>query len=424
MPEEAIELGMADYVVVGEGEKTTQELIDAIEDNKTAEELAGIRGIVYKKGNKIINTGENDLICNLDELPYPAYDLVPIGLYRTSECMIPKAEKKAVHVLTSRGCPNNCSYCASPRLYRRRVRFRSVGNVMDELRYLGSLGIRWVHFHDDNFLLNKRRIIDLCDMMLKNKLKLEWTCLANTHTVASSPEILSLMKKAGCIGVEIGVESGDPEVFSHISKEQDIEEIRKAAAYIREAGLYAEYLMMAYNIGETIDSPYNSMRLLYEMNFGKRIEGHEIPLFDTEKMILMGHLARASPGSVFYDIAKREGMVLTKTWDDHFEENIGFIPNSFLDDRIHVIKRTDDVLKHIKIHEKQIRFYIDNCFYTSSYVLQGLGSLDELFLLMKKIYLGYDRKTVREALEKGDPKVVVSAVSILSLLRLIGSRQS
>jgi len=424
MPDEAIEQGLADYVVVGEGEKTMQNLIDTLEDGNLPE---NVNGIAIKRSNKIIHTKENEFICDLDKLPFPAYDLVPIGLYRTSECMIPGKQKKAVHLLTSRGCPNNCSYCASPKLYKRRVRFRSIENVISELKELKNIGIEWVHFHHDNFLISKTRVEELCTKIIENKLEFSWTCLANVKTVAKHPEILSVMKNAGCIGVEIGIETGDTDVFQKIGKDQDIDIIKKAAREIKKAGLYAEYLMIAYNIGETIDSPFLSMKLLYEINFGNdepktKNKLDKIPDFDTKKIVLMGHLARASPGSLFYTQAKKQGMLLTKTWNDHFEENIGFIPNSFLDDNIKILKKVNNVLQYIKSHEKQLRFYVDNCFYTSNYVLREFESLDDFFVLMEKIYMEYCNKTVREVIDElGSPKIVVSAVSMLSLLRLVGN---
>jgi len=287
------------------------------------------------------------------------------------------------------------------------------------------MGIGWIHFHDDNFLLDKDRVRELCHRIIEDRINFQWTCLANVETISKHPEILGLMKRAGCIGIEMGIESGDMAVLKKLNKNQSLENIKKAVKSIRENNIMVMYLMMEYNISENIDTSYRSMRLLYEMTFGP-LETDQIPEFVHDKMLLMGHLVRASPGCEFYDEAEKNGRVLTKTWDDHFEENICFLPNSLLHDIPIKLRRfsEEEVLAFIEKNEKNILFYIDSCFYTSRIIInENFEKITDFYKIMQKLYLECDGvKTVEQVISGQDIKSAASALSMLSLIRLIGSK--
>jgi anaerobic magnesium-protoporphyrin IX monomethyl ester cyclase len=424
LPQEPILQGKADYVIFGEGEISVIQLINVIEKGGSVE---NINGIAYKKGSEIIKNQKRDFICNLDKLPFPAYHLVPIGLYRTSECMVPGLKKKAVHVMTSRGCSNNCSYCASPKLYHRTVRFRSIDNVISEIEFIKKIfGIRWVHFHDDNFLLDYNRVKELCDQIINKNIIIKWTCLANVTTIVKHPEIIPLMKKAGCVGIEMGVESGDENVFKSINKNQNLEIIKEASDLIKKADIEVFYLMMCYNLGENIDTPFKSMKFIHELTYGK-LDSENKP--DFKNINLMSHLTRASPGCDFYEVSQKKGKILTKSWNDHYEENIGFIPNSFLYDIPKKLRyfSKEKLKKYLNSNEKIITFLIENHYYTAKEIIfKDFKSYEEFFNFMIDIFLKCDSEKTVYGIAKEinyNLKLVVSAISMLSLLRIIGSWQ-
>jgi anaerobic magnesium-protoporphyrin IX monomethyl ester cyclase len=424
LPEEALTRSSADVVVVGEGEETLTDLICAWEQGR---DISSVLGIAYLHEGSLKLTGERPFIDHLDELPLPSYPLVPLGLYQTSECMVPGAQHKAVHVLTSRGCPNSCSYCASPKLYKRRVRWRSIDNVMKELRLLKAMDISWVHFHDDNFLLDPARVRLLCRRLRSEGLGVSWTCLANVATVAAHPDILNEMKESGCLAVEIGVESGDEKVLRILKGSQDLSLIRNAVRYLREAQITAGFLMMGYTIGETLETPYLSLRFLYELMFGA-LESDIIPPLDTSMLTLWGHTARASPGSEFYLQAPHHGRVLAQSWDDHSEDNLSFIPYSLLSDVPRKIRPMDqsEALRYITDQERTIRFCSESNYYLTALTLeQHFHGLDDCYRLMADIYVRCEGKTVAELVEEFDHRsiqAVVSCLTMLSIIRLIGSR--
>jgi radical SAM superfamily enzyme YgiQ (UPF0313 family) len=290
-------------------------------------------------------------------------------------------------------------------------------------------GINWIHFHDDNFLLDKDRVVEFCDKVIKNKIDFVWTCLANVDTIVKNPQILEYLKRAGCIGIEVGVESGDEDVFKHLNKQQSISDIKKAVSLIRKNKMEVFYLIMGYNIGETIDSPYITMKLLYEMTFGK-LKTDIIPKIENTKMYILGHSARASPGSEFYNMAPEHGLITAKTWDEHFEDNISFVPNTFLNDiPVKLISlNEEETLKYIKDNEYNIRRCIEDFFYTGVIIIEeNFNSLDDFFKFMAEVYRECDgKRSVKGLLELfKDCKIQasVSAVSMLSLVRLIGSKK-
>lgn len=424
MPEEAFEKAEASYVIIGEGEAALPMLIGCLEQGRmpavptapAAPAAPAVPGVVFMQNGKVHVTKPQP-VCDLDSLPMPAYHLVPIGMYRTSECMVPGARRKAVHIMTSRGCPNNCTYCASPALYNRRVRYRSVAGVVDEIKYLSKwFGIEWVHLHDDNFLLAPDRVREFCDRILALGRRIEWTCLANVRAVSASPELLPVMKEAGCIGIEMGIETGDSAALARLKQTHTLDDARAACRLIRRAGIPAMYLMMCYCPGENVDSPRKSLLFLAELHTGRR----RLEPALLRGMHLMGHLARASPGSEFYRTAPKEGMVLTKSWDDHFEENIGFLPDSFLDDvPVRAGLSRAEALKLIRTQEKLIRFCADSCYYISSHML-GAQDLESFMEYMADVYASCSGTKVRNL--PAGPVRAAMAVAMLSVIGLVSSQ--
>jgi anaerobic magnesium-protoporphyrin IX monomethyl ester cyclase len=204
-PQDCLEKGF-DIAVIGEGERTIIDLLNAIEKNKPLQDVAGI---VFRKSDNLIYTRPRALIPNLDELPFPARDLIDHKRYFASG---------VEHTLiASRGCPYNCIYCKPmiDKLFGRRVRMRSPFNVIDELEmlckdYKHEVKARGVVFVDDVFTINRKWIESFCAEIKKRKLEVRWSC--QTRVNLADEKVFRMMKSAGCYLIEFGVESGSQRI--------------------------------------------------------------------------------------------------------------------------------------------------------------------------------------------------------------------
>jgi radical SAM superfamily enzyme YgiQ (UPF0313 family) len=239
LPEKTLEIfPEIDAIVIGEGEITTPILIKSIEKNKS---LKDVLGIAYRKNGKIIVNPPRSVIKNLDELPLPAYHLLPINKYRP----YPPHGKKLPYmaIMTSRGCPFRCTFCSKP-VHGKLYRAKSPKAIIDEIKYIKeNFKIKEILFYDDSFTLDRNRIIELCDEMIKNNIYIPWSCETRVNLV--DKELLSKMKSAGCYIISYGVESGNQEILNTIKKDITIEQIRNAFKLTREAGIsIVSYFML------------------------------------------------------------------------------------------------------------------------------------------------------------------------------------
>jgi len=429
LPEESFVDGRADFVLVGEAEISLPQLVGKL--NVGDNNYSDIFGIVYKKEGKIVNTGPAKIIYNLEDVPLPDYDLIDFKDYNTTIHDLDESEP-AVHIMTSRGCPGNCTYCASPALYGRRVRFRSPENIVAEIELLvNRYGVRKIHFHDDNFVLLPDRLKKMCELLIEKKLGVAWVALARVDTIVKHAEILGIMKKAGCNSLEIGVESSDASVLSELNKGTGMTDIKMANKLIKEAGIKPHYLMMCFTPGETVDTPYNSAKMLYELKYGD-VDSEVLPVHSFETEEVMSHLMRVSPGCDLWKHRDEKGMNLATIWEDHYEERHNFIPFTMLND---VPMRTglfDAPFKTLLDYKPLIDYYRMSVFYCSVSTAFKFTRGPEPFLhFLNSVYVYVDGKRsvkeIYEAFHEDDFFItiedVVVAISYLSIIRLIKSKR-
>ncbi|MGD0518252.1 MAG: radical SAM protein [Thermoguttaceae bacterium] len=219
-----------DVCVVGEGEHTVVELLDAIEGHKP---LDNIEGIIFRKDGRILCTPPRKLIEDLDSLGFPHqtapavlkdYELYPLEAF--------------ANVFATRGCPYQCFFCGSREIWGRKVRFRSPEHVAREIACLQKLGLNRIHFDDDTFGVNKRYISDLCNAIMRDCPGLSWSCEIHVRLVDEAT--ISLMKAAGCCQIQLGVESGNNAILSAIRKGFTINEAFQACRIISRHGIKLE----------------------------------------------------------------------------------------------------------------------------------------------------------------------------------------
>jgi len=235
LAEESLHQLDADIGVTGEGELTMLELCRRLERSS---DWKDVPGIVFKgEDGDIFYSHSRGFIDDLDQLPHPARHLLDFENYLIPPGMIRGYwSERSTTVMTSRGCPFACIWCGSQCTFGKKVRSRSLDNVIDELQSLiDDFAIDTVWFVDDTFTLNKNWVFEFCEKIISDKIKLAWGCQA--HVKTANEEMFKTMKEAGCVQLDFGVESGSNKVLRSLRKNSDRETIERAFSAARKAKL-------------------------------------------------------------------------------------------------------------------------------------------------------------------------------------------
>ncbi|MDP2168743.1 MAG: radical SAM protein [Thermodesulfovibrionales bacterium] len=201
-----------DYVVCGEGEFSILELVRELEAGRVP---LNVKGLSFLHEGRVITTPLRPHIENLDSLPYPARELLPQDIFRPN--LHNQRYKRCFTILTSRGCPFRCSFCASRKALGSIYRTHSADYVLGEMEYLKKLyGAEQLVITDDTFTLDRNRLIAICEGMIRHNLNLKWFCFSQVTAV--DKDILKLMKRAGCYNIGFGVESASLRILSLMKK--------------------------------------------------------------------------------------------------------------------------------------------------------------------------------------------------------------
>jgi radical SAM superfamily enzyme YgiQ (UPF0313 family) len=242
-----------DIAVRGEGEVTIVELLAALERGGGLEQ---VKGITFRKGGEIVENPARELIEDLDALCFPN-ESAP-GVLKDYEQYPPFA---FANIFAVRGCPFDCYFCSSRKIWTRRTRFRSVGNVIQEIKLLQKRGVRRVRFDDDMFGVNKKHIRELCEALRQECPGLQWEC--EIHLSLVDDETVAQMKSAGCRLIQIGIESGSNEILKVMRKRYTIEQALAACRLIRKHGVKLEAFFMLgfpYDTEKTILETYEAIK--------------------------------------------------------------------------------------------------------------------------------------------------------------------
>lgn len=248
LPDDVMKNGFVDVVCVGEGEETFHELLDAFSRNAG---LADVKGILYRTTDgQVKRTARRDYIMDLDSIPYPARDLLPQEKYDTPGSSMPPGRFKYTYIMTSRGCPYQCVYCSSHVALGRKVRFRSIPNIIGEIEELATrYGIHYFRIMDDVFTIDKARVMELCGEIIRRKLNVVWDCMSRINLV--DEQTLRAMKDSGCYMIMYGFESGSQDILNNIKKGTTLENALKITELTRKVGIKVCGNFMIGNPGET-----------------------------------------------------------------------------------------------------------------------------------------------------------------------------
>ena len=280
-----------DVVVRNEGELTAKELLNCFEKNMP---LKNVRGITFRQDGEIKSTESRPFINNLDEIPFPAYDLLPMNKYRFGN------HRYGV-MMTSRGCPFDCIFCASSTLCGKIWRARSAENVIEELRLLSTeFGVREIEFMDDTFTLSMKRAERICDLLIKERneggMDISWSCSAHANTI--NRELADKLKRAGCHDIYIGAESGTQKVLDFIGKSTTLERVSKAVETVKKSGLKVLASFIIGVPGETVRMIKDTIKFAEKLN----------PTY------AQFTICTPYPGTRLFAIAKEKGLLITKDW--------------------------------------------------------------------------------------------------------------
>ena len=289
-PESTLRDTKIDLAIMGEGDFTLSEYISGKPINE-------IKGLAYKENGEVHVNEKRPFLINLDELPYPAWDLIDITKYK-----IPYTTCRANPVApieTSRGCAWGCTYCTKS-VFGRNFRFKSPERVVDEIKLLVKRGFKEFHIFDDMFTTRKERVKEICRLMIKDNVKIHWNCFNGIRSDMVDEELISLMKQAGCYRVSFGAESGDNEILKSIDKEQTVEIVRNAFKICAKVGMETVGFFMLGLPGEKEEHLRKTINFAKELNPDFAKFGIFIPL----------------PSTPLYNELKEKGLITLASWSN------------------------------------------------------------------------------------------------------------
>jgi len=342
-PKESVSHDFVDYGIYGEGEYALLELVNALDNGKMT---GNIRGLVYKKLGKVC-VNEPGIVKSLDELPLPAYHLLPMKKYSSVIGLHPVAT-----MITSRGCPYRCGFCfKNPAAKFHRA--RNPKNVVDEMEYLiENYKIKEVMFYDDTITLNRGHIAGICKEIIRRDLKIKWESPTRADKV--DPELLKLMKKAGCIRLRYGVESGDKNILKIMRKDITIAKIKGAFEWTKKAGIETfAYFMIGY-------ADEDSGTIKKTINLA----------IDLDPDFVMFTIPVPYPGTHLYELAKERCLVNDDYWKDFtLGRTVGKMPY------------------FVKDSEKWIKIAYRKFYFRPGFIIKKLFSIYS-FKMLKKYMVG------------------------------------
>lgn len=278
-----------DVIVRGEGEAIMKKLVDAYSDEKP---LTNVPGITFRDNGSIVRNMDHPFIENLDELPFPAYDLINPPLYFSYGV-------RYSPMVSSRGCPFGCKFCASSKLVGKRWRARSPENVVKEMKHLeDKYNVKEIVFIDDLFTYDLNRVHEICNQICDTGISVGWNCTARASKLLTNPEMLKWLKSAGCHTLCIGVESGSQRILDLMNKGIKLEQVVKSVKMAKDAGFVLVLTFMVGYPGETKQDIDRTIEFACKMD-------PEIAEFT---------ICTPFPGTELYDQARENGWLKANSW--------------------------------------------------------------------------------------------------------------
>ncbi|MCX6639828.1 MAG: radical SAM protein [bacterium] len=296
LPEDCFKMTEAlDYIIRGEPELTIADLADSLDQGADPSSVAGLS---LRQDGVVINAPDRTFLKNIDDFPYPAWDLINLDNYR-----LPFSGRRFLMVTTARGCPYGCVYCVAQSYYGRKIRMRKVDRIADELEHLRDrYGVNDFFFWSESFTIIKTAIKELCREILHRNLNVRWVCNSRVDNI--DLELLKLMKEAGCWMISYGIESGEQAILDGIKKNITIAQIQNAIELTRQVGFQIAGHFVLGLPGETLDS----LKKTYDFACNLDLDYAQF------------YCASPWPGSEFYHMAKKSGWLASTDWSQYEQD--------------------------------------------------------------------------------------------------------
>lgn len=302
LPIQTIQNDYVDIVVKGPAEITFLELVKRLENKKS---LKNIKGVVYKKDGKIVDTGDRAL----GELDLNKSNILPYHLLDMERYISKKEGDRGIFYISSRGCPFNCTFCADKLLYNSRLE-RSPENVLKDIKYLiDTYKINSINFKDTNFFINKEKVKKICEGIIKNKWDIKWTSYIRVDQfIHLGDDLLKLIRKSGCRKIQVGAESGSQKILDLINKRIKVESIIECAKLAKNYDIYGSYSFMVGFPNTNWDDIPKTLDMI-----------RKIKSIDTRNKFNIWFYT-PYPGTALYSVAVKHGFKdpkLLEEWCDH-----------------------------------------------------------------------------------------------------------
>ncbi len=334
MPEEA--LNYCDYVLRGESDEVMVDFIKALERGEGFEEIPGLS---YRRDGKVVHNSKVSFCKDLNSLPFPDFDIIK-GLENNG-----LERLEIIPIMTSRGCPYDCSFCSVTSMFGQKYRFRNKELVIKELEAHRDRGVPWVFFYDDNFTANRRRTKELLHAMIERDLTIPWTAQVRVE-VARDEELLDLMKRSSCHTVYIGFESINPETLKSYNKRQSVEDIQWCIRTLHKNRIRIHGMFVFGSDDDTIDTIEETVR------FAKKND------LESVQFLILTPL----PGTRLYHELERSGRILSRDWSLYDAHHVVYEPKnmSCYELQRETIRATKEFYSGWQIVKRAMRFDIFN----------------------------------------------------------------
>ncbi len=293
LDKEALETGVVDIIVRGEAEEIIVNLIEALENNS---DLSKVKGLSFIRDGKLIRTAIAPPPRDLDAMPFPARDLLPMDKYTSQMVGLP-----VTNLITSRGCPFNCYFCSSSKFGGLKWRYRSAKSIVDEMEILyHDYGYRAFAFMDDNFTLSKRRVMNFADELEKRHMNdILWWCFSRIDILIRNEDMVKRMAEVGAFQIFLGLESHSEQTLDDYGKNVGNKEQDQAIALLHKYGISIHGSFIVGDINETKEMALQNAKWVQQVN----------------PRVAQFSILTPYPGTALYHDVEREGRFLHKNWE-------------------------------------------------------------------------------------------------------------
>jgi len=359
LPQHPMRFPEFDFAVQGEGEVTMLEFLETLENKG---DFSMVKGLLHRVDGEIVENEKRPYIEDMDSLPIPAYDLMPSPqLYTPPPFNYRK--KPVFNIMTSRGCPNNCTFCERS-TFGRKARKKSAARIVDEIEYvINTLGAREIAFVDDTFTIWADRLYEIFALTRARGLEFPWTCMSRINTVDDA--LLEFMRDAGCWSIAFGIESGDEDILKTIRKNIRLDKVREVVAKCSDLGIVTKGFFIVGHPGETVESIEKTIEFACSLDLDYVVATVNTPM----------------PGTEQFRNVDRYGTLDKTCWDDFNYWSPVFVPYGLNKELI--LEKNKEFLKRFYLRPKLLFRHGKMIFGNLDNVKQLLG-LAGTYLKFKK----------------------------------------